>query len=63
MERFHAGNLYQIKEALPGCWATQAWRRHDHQRTGALGFHLVDMTDDAAGRVKSGPSEKVEKSK
>jgi hypothetical protein len=47
MQHFHAGNLYQIKDAPPNTWATVA--ASDTVTISELarrGFHLVDMSGD-----------------
>jgi hypothetical protein len=43
---FPAGNLDRIKDAPPNALAIVHWRDDDHERTGAPGSHLIDMSGE-----------------
>jgi hypothetical protein len=55
MQHFHSGNLHQIKDALPGAWATvSASDAVTISELARCGFHLVDMSGEVWTMLRGG---------
>ena len=55
MQHFHPGNLHQIKDALPGAWATvSASDSVTISELARCGFHLVDMSGKVWTMLRGG---------